>query len=133
MNKKEKDEIVRMLQAVPMFSSLSKSHLRTLADEGSVESFPADKVIVKEGGTGSAFYIVLKGKVQAKRGTKVLDELERGQFFGEIAVLDGRPRLADVIAKDTTECLILPLASARSLLQTLAQTVEGASAATVLK
>lgn len=107
MNKKEKDEIVGVLQGVPLFSSLKKRHLKSIADSGFVHSFRTGDIIVKKGDTGSSFYVVLSGSAQAKKGTRVLTELGQGQFFGEMAVLDGGPRSADVTATDNTKCFKL--------------------------
>ena len=107
MKKKEKDEIVGMLHGVPLFSNLKKRHLKSIADSGFVQSFRTGDTIVKKGDTGSAFYVVLSGSAQARKGTRVLTELGQGQFFGEMAVLDGGPRSADVIATGDTKCFSL--------------------------
>jgi len=83
---------------------MNNRHLRRLAKEGKSLSFSAGDVIVKKGAEGLGFYLVLKGKAQAKKGNRVLKELGRGQFFGEMALLDNGPRSADVVASEPTEC-----------------------------
>lgn len=96
-----------MLRGVPLFASMNDRHLRRLAKEGKPLSFSAGEMIIKKGATGTGFYLVLKGKAQAKKGDRVLTEFRRGQFFGEMALLDNGPRSADVVASEPTECFCL--------------------------
>jgi CRP-like cAMP-binding protein len=83
---------------------MNNRHLRRLAKEGKPVSFSAGEVIVKKGAEGVGFYLVLKGRAQAKKGSRVLKEFEKGQFFGEMALLDNGPRSADVVASEPTDC-----------------------------
>lgn len=56
---------------------------------------------------GVGFYMVLEGKVEVRKGSKVLATLSRGQFFGEMSLVDEQPRSADVIAVQPTKCFTL--------------------------
>jgi len=69
--------------------------------------YDAGKTIVGEGGAGIGFYLVLEGRVEVRKGEKVLATLEKGQFFGEMSVIDGQPRSADVVAVSPTKCWVL--------------------------
>ena len=70
--------------------------------------FPADHVIAREGEIGTGFFVVVDGAVRVVRDGKTIATLGPGDFFGELSVLDGRPRNASVIADGPTTCLALP-------------------------
>ncbi len=103
----DRDELVRLLQGVPLFANMNHRHLQKIAMGGQPQQFPAGKAIIKEGESGIGFYLVLTGRVQVKKGGRILSELGRGQFFGEMALLDSGPRSADVVASEPTECFCL--------------------------
>jgi CRP-like cAMP-binding protein len=103
----DQKELVKLLQDVPLFASMNDRHLRRLAKEGKPLSFSSGEMIIKKGAAGIGFYLVLKGRVQVKKGDRVLTELGRGQFFGEMALLDNGPRSVDVVASEPTKCFCL--------------------------
>jgi CRP/FNR family cyclic AMP-dependent transcriptional regulator len=93
-----------MISSVPLFSGLKKKQLQEIANAGKELSYqPGDK-IVQEGENGVGFYLVLEGKVEVRRRGKVLSSMNSGQFFGEMSLLDDRPRSADVVALEPTRC-----------------------------
>ena len=96
-----------MMAGVPYFEGLSEKTLKAIASEGKVIAYDAGKTIVGEGGAGIGFYLVLEGRVEVRKGEKVLATLEKGQFFGEMSVIDGQPRSADVVAVSPTKCWVL--------------------------
>ncbi|MDE1858493.1 MAG: cyclic nucleotide-binding domain-containing protein [Thaumarchaeota archaeon] len=96
-----------MLANVPYFEGIDEKTRRAVAKEGKLLSYDAGKMIVGEGGSGVGFYLVIDGKVQVRKGSKVLATLEKGQFFGEMSVIDGAPRSADVVALAPTKCWVL--------------------------
>ena len=100
-------DAVEMLAGVPYFEGLGEKSLKTIAREGKVISYENGKVIVGEGGAGAGFYLILDGRVEVRKGTKALATLGKGQFFGEMALIDGGPRSADVIAVAPTKCWVL--------------------------
>lgn len=87
-----------LLAAVPLFSGLSKRQLRRLAEHADVTSFRELEPIVKEGQPGGTFYVILEGEAKVLRNGRTINRLEPGDFFGEISLLDGGPRTADVVA-----------------------------------
>ncbi len=100
------------LAAAPLFSELSRRDLKRLASAAIVRDYKKGDVIVKEGETAVAFFIIKSGRVEVVRGlsskkAKVLATLGAGDFFGEMALLDSYPRSASVRAKQNTECLVL--------------------------
>lgn len=96
MTQKSTDEL---LAQVPLFKDLSKKHLQQIAQLTTRLDLPAGKELTKEGEFGHEFMIVLDGEVEVRHGDKVIAERGAGEFFGEIALLDHRPRTATVVAK----------------------------------
>jgi CRP-like cAMP-binding protein len=95
MGKRERDAIGQ----VPLFSGLPSRHLRRLSDLAVEERLMEGATIVREGDIGDTFYVILEGeaKVTSKSG-RIVNRLRPGDFFGEISLLDGGPRTADVVA-----------------------------------
>lgn len=87
------------LSHVSLFSGLSRKDLERLAGEADVVSFTAGQTIVEEGLLGETMFVVLSGEARAMRGARRLATIRPGDFFGEIAVLDGSPRSATVVAE----------------------------------
>lgn len=84
-------------------SGLSRKELITLATFSQEKRFPAEAYIFQEGDEGTEMYIVLEGKVRISKfipggGEEALAILDRGDFFGEMALVDGEPRSADARA-----------------------------------
>jgi len=96
-----------MLGNVPFFSSLDEKRRRSLASEGKELSFKAGVPIVGEGATGIGFYLILDGKAEVRKGNRLLATLGKGEFFGEMSLIDLQPRSADVIAVAPTKCWAL--------------------------
>ena len=95
------------LAAVPMFSGLSKKLLKTLQSNGKEISFKEGAKIVEQGGMGVGFFLIVDGQVEVRKGAKVLAKLSKGQFFGEMSLIDDQPRSADVYAVKPTKCFAL--------------------------
>jgi len=87
-----------LLAGVPLFSGLSKRQLRRLAEHADVATFREREAIVKEGQLGGTFFVILEGETKVVRGGRTINRLSPGDFFGEISLLDGGPRTADVVA-----------------------------------
>ena len=97
-----------MLAEVPLFAGVSARHVRKIAALGSAVSFNAKTRIVSAGDPGDAFYVLLLGRAEVQRGRgRPRIEIGPGAYFGEMALLDGAPRSATVVAKSETICLLL--------------------------
>jgi len=100
------------LATAPLFSELSRRDLKRLAAATIVRNYKKGDVIVKEGESAVAFYLIRTGKVDiihghGSKGQKIAATLGPGEFFGEMALLDSYPRSASAVAKGDTECLVL--------------------------
>ena len=89
------------LLATPIFRSLGKQELRGLEDIANLHFFSADQLVFQEGDPGRSVYIILDGRVQVftkdREGKEFpLAILKSNQFFGEMALLSGKPRSSSV-------------------------------------
>jgi flavin reductase (DIM6/NTAB) family NADH-FMN oxidoreductase RutF len=94
-----------MLARAPMLSTLPPEILDAIMAAGEERSFEPDQPVVHEGEPGDELFVILEGEARIERGGNVLATFGPGEFFGEIAVLDGRPRSADVVAATPLRCL----------------------------
>ena len=87
------------LGEVPILSSLTPYERSKIADALETQKFPKGHTIIQEGDVGQSFYLLESGEADAYKGTgqKVL-HYEKGDFFGELALLNDAPRAASVIA-----------------------------------
>jgi CRP-like cAMP-binding protein len=95
------------LLSTPIFSSLGKKEVRGLEDIANLHLFSGDQLIFREGDPGRSTYIILDGRVKVftkdqKGGEFQLATLEPNQFFGEMALLTGKPRSSSVATIEET-------------------------------
>jgi CRP-like cAMP-binding protein len=103
----EQKAVIPMLQSVSIFSSLDKKSLGSIASSAGKKSYKSGEVIAREGDKAISFFLILDGEVEVRRGSRKLAKLSKGQFFGEMALLDEQPRSADVVATQDTTCILL--------------------------
>jgi CRP/FNR family cyclic AMP-dependent transcriptional regulator len=94
-----------LLARVPLFAGLSRRHLRAMADRADQVEFRPGEAIVVEGMRGGAFFAIVEGKARVTRGKRTLATLGPGDFFGELALLDGGERTASVGATTPMLCV----------------------------
>lgn len=100
----ETARLVKLLSRVPLFSELEKRELEAVAAAGKMVEFEPGQRILRRGERGLGFLLVLEGKTEVqKRGQRVAT-IGPGGFFGEMTVIDDRPRSADVVAVEPTIC-----------------------------
>lgn len=109
---------VALLETIPLFKDLSRKqldHIARLADEIEV---PAGRRLATAGAGGHELFVIIDGRatVSAKRGRTV--RLGRGDFFGEMSVLDGGPRSATVDAESNMRLLVVGRREFSQLLET---------------
>ncbi len=110
---------VELLRKVSLFDGLTTKELGTVAEACKQARFRAGSDIVTEGERSARLYIVVEGTAEVRvHGTKV-EELGPGDYFGEIAVIDGEPRAATVTATSAVTALTLADFNVRALLRSL--------------
>jgi CRP-like cAMP-binding protein len=103
---KERDW-AEVLGALPLFGRLSKRQLRGLAKLAKVDDYSPGEVIVQKGERGDSFYLMLDGRATVVGGRR-RRTLGPGDFFGELALIDGGPRSATVKATTGVRTMKLP-------------------------
>ena len=101
-------ELEQQLASVPLLAGLNARIRHRLAETGKRRTYAKDEEIVREGSTGTALYIVLSGAGRVVRGGEAIGEVQAGDFFGELALIEEHPRTASVVAAVETECLLFP-------------------------
>jgi CRP-like cAMP-binding protein len=100
------------LALAPIFADLEKDVLKSLASSARMRRFAQGELIASEGEDATAFFVLTEGRAEVIRSLgqddeAVLAQLREGEFFGEMALLDGYPRLASVRATTDCECFVL--------------------------
>ena len=95
------------LERTPLFAGLDRERLDDVLSVGRRVSYEPGQAIVERGDPGDAMYIVVSGAAEVDVGGRY-HRLERGDFFGEMAVLAGKPREATVKAVEPLEALQIP-------------------------
>ena len=111
------------LKNVPLFCNLNDTQISILSRIGNIAPFKKGRIIVHQKGIGDTFYIVVSGRVKVtllnEDGREiVLSILTKGDFFGELALLDNEPRSANVIAIEDTSLFLITRAQFYQLIET---------------
>ena len=96
-----------LLAEVPLFQALDPSERAALAAGTHLRDFPTGGRVFRRGDPGSALYVIASGAVEISVDTTtgrrvLLSQLGRGDFFGELSLLDGHERTADAVAVEET-------------------------------
>lgn len=115
-------EFTTLLGMNPLFSGLDPDSIRTIARLCQTRRLPAGQTLFVKGDPGDALYGVRRGQIRVESGTATGERLTievfgPGDLFGEIAVLDGRPRTADAVVGEDVELFVLPRAEFLSHLE----------------
>jgi CRP-like cAMP-binding protein len=103
----ERDEILDILAGLALFADLTRPQLEAVAHTFEEEWFTEGQRILRQGFTGSNFYVILDGDAAVRIDGQTRATLGRGEFFGEVSVLLGEPPTADVVALRPLRCLVL--------------------------
>ncbi|HEX7262889.1 MAG TPA: cyclic nucleotide-binding domain-containing protein [Candidatus Dormibacteraeota bacterium] len=103
-----RDDLVDILAGFSLFADLSTPELESVVESFGEETFQDGARVLRQGLTGSNFYVILDGSAAIR-----VDEVDRsilrpGDFFGEISCLLGVPPVADIVAHTGLRCLVLP-------------------------
>ena len=110
-----------LLSDIPLFSEVPPRHLRDIALIARRETFRAGETIVRMGEPGSTLYVLHSGRVNVVRDrggqAVILASLGPGEFFGELALFDSKPRAATVVVAEDAETLSLDRAGMLRILK----------------
>ena len=97
-----------LLGEVELFSSLSRRRLKKIGEVSRVVDHEPGRKVAAEGLGALAFHLVLDGSAVVQRGGRTIRTLGRGDYFGEMSMIDGKPRSADVVAEGPLTTLVVP-------------------------
>jgi CRP-like cAMP-binding protein len=95
------------LREVPLFAELSARDRRRLADSMQELSFASGKEVVTQGKSGVGFFVILDGAARVTQGGEERGLLTAGNYFGEMALIDGGDRSASVHAEGELRCAVM--------------------------
>lgn len=108
---------VPVLAGVPLFTNLSRRHLKRVASLARTRRFHSGSSIVRTGDPGSTFYVLLDGTARVVTPKGRPRRLKAGDFFGEMALFDDSPRSADVVAEDEVLTMTINCTAFRKLVR----------------
>jgi CRP-like cAMP-binding protein len=100
--------LIDTLSGISLFADVGAAELETIAHDVEERRFADGERIIRQGITGSSFYLILDGEAEIRVDGKEFGTLHRGEFFGEISILLGEPPVADIVAKRDLRCVIIP-------------------------
>jgi monovalent cation:H+ antiporter, CPA1 family len=106
---------VPVLKQLPLFEGVSGRHLRRITARP--KRFGPGEAIVRAGDPGNAFYVILDGEVRVQPPGRRPVTLKAGDYFGEMALLDGAPRSADIRAAGEVTTLLIGRSAFTKLLR----------------
>jgi trk system potassium uptake protein TrkA len=112
-----KNAKIEAIKHVPLFSQCSRRELAEVASIADELDLEAGKEMTRLGEAGREFFVLLEGEVDVRKGDRKLATLKEGDFFGEIALITGKPRTATVVAKTPIRVLVVTERSFKNLLE----------------
>jgi HEAT repeat protein len=104
-------ERILLLREVPIFNELSPEDLKRIAEIAQEEWYPKDTVLIRQGEEGSVMYVIVDGRLEVRHSKdgreEVLAERGRGDFVGEMAIIDSAPRAASLCTLTDARVLVI--------------------------
>ncbi len=105
------------LRSIPLFRSSSDGALEIIAGIAEETTFAPGDILVREGEPGDSLILIRDGQATVAVGGRTVRQLGSGDFLGEIALIDGRPRTATVTATQPIEALVIDRAGFGRLME----------------
>jgi len=112
----DQKKIIPLLKQTPIFAKTSETSLKTMLKSAIEKTVKAGDKLVAQGERGTGFYLIIDGQADVMAGGEKLASFKGGDFFGELAVIDGAPRTADVVAVEDTTCIVVSQWAMRSII-----------------
>lgn len=107
------DILIQSLKVVPILAALKQEHLEMLSKLATTRTYKKADVIIKQGDPGTGLFVILTGTVLVSAKSRPglpetkLSNLGKGDFFGDMSLIDGYPRSATVTATSETSVIEL--------------------------
>ena len=101
------DEI-EALRGVPLFSGMSDKDLHKVVGIAKLVVHSPGQLVVGEDNSAVGFHLILEGTAEATVAGESVGTLGAGSYFGEISLIDGKPRSATVTASSDLKTLVVP-------------------------
>jgi CRP/FNR family cyclic AMP-dependent transcriptional regulator len=112
-----KNAKVELIKRVPLFAECSRRHLEEIAAIADEIDLREGKELTKEGRPGREFFVLIEGDADVKKGSRRINRMQAGDFFGEISLVTRKPRTATVVATSPVRALVITDRSFRTLLE----------------
>lgn len=110
------DYLVEKLRLIPAFAEFDDERIKALLRVSKIQTYEAHETIIQEGLVDNRMYILIAGSVKiTKEGRLILRLRRSGDIFGEMSMLDIRPRTATVISLQQSTCLAIDAARLEEL------------------
>ena len=110
------DDLVDSIAGMALFADLSTPQLEAVTHRFEERLFPEGERILRQGLSGSGFYVIVDGTASVIVDGTSRATLVRGDFFGEVSILLGEAPVADVVALRSLRCLVLPAGDVEAFL-----------------
>jgi CRP/FNR family cyclic AMP-dependent transcriptional regulator len=102
------DEVTEALRRVPLFQGMSDKALARVSEIAKEVSHPAGKTVLEEDRSAVGFHLIVSGQAEALQHGSVVSTMGPGDYFGEMSLIDGKPRSASVVAQDDLRTVAIP-------------------------
>jgi CRP-like cAMP-binding protein len=113
----QKKELSELLADVGLFSRCTSRQRRAMARHAQIAELPAGVDLIKEGEPGDALFVIIEGNAIITKNGVELNRAGPGAYFGELAILDGEPRSATVVAETDVKVAVIGIRMFRTLLR----------------
>lgn len=117
------------LERVPIFAPLSQEELEKLAQASSSRIYAPGEAIVRRGQEGNSMFVIVRGSVKVQlpenEYQRTINNLKANDFFGEMSLLTGQPRTANVVADEETEVLQIKKSALKPLFEANPELMKG--------
>jgi CRP-like cAMP-binding protein len=112
-----KRDLADHLEDVTLFSKCTSRQRRTIARHAQIAELVEGVDLIKEGEPGDALFVILEGEAVVHQNGVELDRVGEGAYFGEMAILDGAPRSATVVATTDVKVAVIGIRMFRTMLR----------------
>ena len=119
-----KRDLTELLADVGLFSKCTTRQRRTIARHAQIAELPAGAELIREGEPGDALFVIIEGDAVVRNDAVELSRVGPGAYFGELALLDGEPRSATVVAETDVKVAVVGIRMFRTLLREFSDLAE---------